>query len=846
MARAPATSTDAVEVTQIQANLRPPPVQTSMDGGNLTACACDDSAGHASILWSGEVEDVSLTSLVFGCLVVITLGWEYTTEKLEEALEEHGAYKELLEKVYRELTLLGLISFGLFIKKDTTHMSPHLLHAFEFAHYLIFFMAMFFVLFALLGMRGCLAAKRQWDLAAAASVHRVCDAYAARLHRDHSSWINKVLRHLGFYETQLSFSQEQQAIEWFILRVMFLREYGISIHFDFSKYARKSLTNTITSSIRITPGTWTFMLCCLLLFAGVDILQNVEYVNGSDSPSVLYRAGDGPGRRVLAADSRPVQSRAHVHIVAIAAISWLALFVQLMIVLLLRQRLRLLLQSKLHILNYTEGLIPQLKENVQMLQMEAQEAETHGHDHLPARHESIDSEHDGLRLNYESKAYSMSLEKRVLLMSHCTSLWSCFALAYYCMGLVAAVGRTGWTTVNQVIAHTVLLLPHVILALRVSPALMKHHALLSSVIRRSDEIVATVVSQMERHDRLRDTLRRKLVDAHRQHQELEDEPSTPTAAALRLRLASKKQHHHLSQLKFSARDVENAAQWWFKKISGGEHDRKIAIRKIRIGLHWINAYFTDYEWKAMVRLLDPGHNLCVQLSDIITALSISRDGADSASHSSGDGDSDLESNSGKLQVITPDQWMFENVDDINMEMAAIAAVPLFSAVAQSSNTFLKDLRKELTRRRVPVGDFIIRKGDDASEMYFLTRGTVDVLRSSDDSAPITTLHSGSSFGETALVSQEKRNAFIRATAGFIDKSIDASGRPFIELYVLSRDGLNRTLDQYPAIRTALKEDIQQRYGQLDNPGISESIQPHAVHETQGQEPQPEPEPEPDV
>ena len=101
---------------------------------NATACDCGDSdVGHTSILWRGEVEDVSLTALVFGCLVIVTLAWEYTTEKFEELLEEHRAYKELLEKVYRELTLLGLLSFALFIKTDTdaVHMNPHLLHAFE-------------------------------------------------------------------------------------------------------------------------------------------------------------------------------------------------------------------------------------------------------------------------------------------------------------------------------------------------------------------------------------------------------------------------------------------------------------------------------------------------------------------------------------------------------------------------------------------------------------------------------------------------------------------------------------------------------------------------------------------
>ena len=458
-----------------------------------------------------------------------------------------------------------------------------------------------------------------------------------------------------------------------------------------------------------------------------------------------------------------------------------------------------MLQRKLHILNYSEGLIPQLKESVQLLQMDAQQAETHGHDHLPARHESIDSEQDGLRLNYEGKAYSASLQNRILWLSHCTSVWSCFALAYYCMGLVAAVGRSGWDTPQQVVAHTALIVPHAILAIRASPALMKHQALLSSVVRRSDEIVATVVRQMERHDRLRDTLRRKLVDAHRQHQELREQPVTPTSV-LRFRLDSKKQQQHLRELKFTPRDVENAARWLFKKITGGETDAKIAVRKLRIGLHWINAYFTDSEWRALSRLLDPGHNLFVQLSDVVTAL-VHRDSTDNGSHSSADGDSDLESNAIVItQVITPDQWMYENVDDIDTEMASIAAVPLFSAVAKN-HTFLKDLRGELERRRVPVGEMIIRRGDEGREMYFLTRGTVDVLRSPEDSEPIKTLPSGSTFGETALLTEEKRNAYIRASGGVVDVSIDPSGRPFVELYLLRRIYMSHLcgISMYPKI-----------------------------------------------
>ena len=140
------------------------------------------------------------------------------------------------------------------------------------------------------------------------------------------------------YEVQLCFSQEQQAIEWFILRVIFLREYGISIHFDFSKYARKSLTNSIMHGVRITPGTWAFMLFCLLLFAGADLVRRLDYV-GAINPPV-----EGRDRRFLAVETGQDEAKAKAHIVIIAGISWCALFLQMLIVLLLRQRLRLLLQ----------------------------------------------------------------------------------------------------------------------------------------------------------------------------------------------------------------------------------------------------------------------------------------------------------------------------------------------------------------------------------------------------------------------------------------------------------------------------------------------------------------------
>eukprot|EP01046_Picozoa_sp_COSAG06_P013085 COSAG06_NODE_784_length_12328_cov_4.921416_2_plen_134_part_00 len=133
----------------------------------------------------------------------------------------------------------------------------------------------------------------------------------------------------------------------------------------------------------------------------------------------------------------------------------------------------------------------------------------------------------------------------------------------------------------------------------------------------------------------------------------------------------------------------------------------------------------------------------------------------------------------------------------------------------------------------------MRKGDEGDEMYFVTRGAVEVLLSLD-SEPIKTLKSGSTFGETALLSSDKRNAYIRASEGLVDASIAASGEPFVELYVLSQKGLQKTLDRYPEIRTALEMDVQRRNEQLEQmagPERAPELEPEPDH-TIPEEPEP--------
>ena len=130
----------------------------------------------------------------------------------------------------------------------------------------------------------------------------------------------------------------------------------------------------------------------------------------------------------------------------------------------------------------------------------------------------------------------------------------------------------------------------------------------------------------------------------------------------------------------------------------------------------------------------------------------------------------------------------------------LSAVPLFASVATPGSEFMQELSLELELRSLPAGSILIRRGDIGSEMYFLTSGEVEVLVSLDKPA-ITTLQPGASFGETALISDEPRNAFIRAVSD-------------VEFYTLSKAGLQQTLARFPDVEDALEEDAWQKKSQL--------------------------------
>ena len=117
------------------------------------------------------------------------------------------------------------------------------------------------------------------------------------------------------------------------------------------------------------------------------------------------------------------------------------------------------------------------------------------------------------------------------------------------------------------------------------------------------------------------------------------------------------------------------------------------------------------------------------------------------------------------------------IDRELLRMRAITAglieqVPFFKS---ASAEFLRDVIPRLEARQFAPGDVLLHEGDVGDEMYFLTRGQVEVLRG-DPPERLTILREGSFFGELAILRDAPRAATVRA---LVD----------VEVYALRRDGV---------------------------------------------------------
>lgn len=129
-----------------------------------------------------------------------------------------------------------------------------------------------------------------------------------------------------------------------------------------------------------------------------------------------------------------------------------------------------------------------------------------------------------------------------------------------------------------------------------------------------------------------------------------------------------------------------------------------------------------------------------------------------------------------------------------MKREFIEKVPLFNG---ASPQLLREIAVELRAALFTPGDYIFRAGEIGRHMYFISRGTVEVI-AADGQTILSTLSDGDFFGEIALLFQRPRTASIRAV-------------DFCDMYSLDKETFERVLEYFPEFAAFVREEADRRH-----------------------------------
>ena len=114
----------------------------------------------------------------------------------------------------------------------------------------------------------------------------------------------------------------------------------------------------------------------------------------------------------------------------------------------------------------------------------------------------------------------------------------------------------------------------------------------------------------------------------------------------------------------------------------------------------------------------------------------------------------------------------------------------------ASPALIQDLCVKLRPVVFTPGDIVVRAGEIGHHVYFISRGTVEVL-SPDGDTVYRTMSDGDFFGELALLHTERRTATVKAVG-------------YCDFYVLDKDTFSATIQRYPDFAKSIREISESR------------------------------------
>lgn len=226
------------------------------------------------------IVSTTLSEWLLVILIIASLIFEFALHRLEHWIQNrHHHLVSVVRVLYRELMILGIVSFLFILYETVARPNTTIIHSFDFAHVFIFLLAIFYTVVVLSTMFTSLRLSAQWKkMEQMDLVHylNLKDNYSQMrtlaLRRHDAAWrlfwwfpnIVQLFRYIHMHEV----------VAFHDIRFQFIYYRNLPEDFRFSSFLRKIKSITF---IELVESHWSLYLIFLAIVLGDILRRNVTY-----------------------------------------------------------------------------------------------------------------------------------------------------------------------------------------------------------------------------------------------------------------------------------------------------------------------------------------------------------------------------------------------------------------------------------------------------------------------------------------------------------------------------------------------------------------------------------------
>jgi len=217
-------------------------------------------------------------------VIFVTVFIEVITHKVDHIAEHTPYIFQIVQRVYKELMLLGIISFGLFLLESNICFPADILHDLHTVHILIFYMSLAYIVEAMFILYVAGLVARRW-----ARIEQITLVQYAALKLQRAA-MEQTLRERSSLQVLFSWSllwklySIREKATYQDARLQFISCNRLPHNFAFNIYLKRCIRQVFVDLLHIHWGIWLFV--CMII--QLDLFVQTSFVN----PTRLSQARD--------------------------------------------------------------------------------------------------------------------------------------------------------------------------------------------------------------------------------------------------------------------------------------------------------------------------------------------------------------------------------------------------------------------------------------------------------------------------------------------------------------------------------------------------------------------------